>query len=334
VINGEVAIDVRAFVSTAAEVNRLGGQVTLVRYLPVAAGMPGVDVQAMLPIGNLPALGRLADVVSVTPQYRVGPAGTTALSITTNPIDQAVVAGAHATFTVAASGVATPTVQWQVSSDGGKVFRNIPGATSQTLTFTAITGQSGNEYRAVFTNELGRVSTTAATLTVRRPIASNALSGIIRGTYVVPPTTLDGADGSVQIITDAGIRYDLSGSGALVQMGPVHAASELTFGGLGSSHGGMLVLSSAGGTVTLLLESQSVSRFSSLPQSFDFGVQSATGIYAGLSVHGTVTIALTHTTTSTSNDAPHYGNFTLTIRVGPPANAGVKKVVLAGPFPH
>jgi len=332
--NGEVGVDIRAFVDTSAEVTSLGGQVTDVLYLPVAFGMPGVEVQAMLPIVKLPALGRQADVVVVMPQYRVGPAGSMAPSITTNPSDQSVVTGDQATFTTAASGVATPTVQWQMSSDGGKVFRNIPGATSLTLAFTAIAGQTGNEYRAVFTNELGHVSTTAATLTVQGAAASNALSGTIKGTYVVPPTTLDLGGGSGLITTDAGISYYLSRSGTLAQLGPVHAASELSFGGLGGSSGGTLILSSAGGTVTLWLESQSVSGFSSLPQPFDFGVQRATGIYAGLSVQGTVTIALTPATTSTSNDAPQYGNFTLTIRVGPPTNAGIKGVVLAGSLPQ
>ena len=73
---------------------------------------------------------------------------------------------------------------------------------------------------------------------------------------------------------------------------------------------------------------------SSWPLSLDFGIQSATGIYAGLSVQGTVTIALTPVTTSTSSDAPEYGNFTLTIRIGPPTNAGIKGVVLAGSLPQ
>jgi hypothetical protein len=54
-----------------------------------------------------------------------------------------------------------------VSTDGGATFTNIAGATSATLTLTAVTkSQSGYRYRAVFTNVLGSATTTAAVLTV------------------------------------------------------------------------------------------------------------------------------------------------------------------------
>jgi CSLREA domain-containing protein len=88
----------------------------------------------------------------------------TAPTVSTNPINQTVCDGAPATFTAAAGGNPAPTVQWQVSTGGP--FSNIPGATSATLSFTASTAQSGNQYRAVFTNSCGSANTTAATLTV------------------------------------------------------------------------------------------------------------------------------------------------------------------------
>jgi hypothetical protein len=69
-------------------------------------------------------------------------------------------------FAAAASGTPTPTVQWQVSTDGGVTFTNIPGATSTTLTVMPTASQSGSQYRAVFTNPCGTATTTAATLTV------------------------------------------------------------------------------------------------------------------------------------------------------------------------
>jgi hypothetical protein len=182
VANGAVAVDVRAFVNTAAEVTSLGGKVTAVRYLPVRVGVPGLEVQAMLPIVQLPALGSLADVVFVTPEYRVGPAGSKAPSITTNPGDQTVVAGGQATFTAAASGVAAPTVQWQVSSDGGEIFINVPGATATTFSFTATARQNGDEFRAVFTNVLGQASTVAATLSIHTTVVPKSqLSAIASG---------------------------------------------------------------------------------------------------------------------------------------------------------
>src|SRR5208283_2448442 len=87
-------------------------------------------------------------------------------TVTTNPTSQTVTAAGSASFTAAASGTPAPTVQWQVSTDGGTTFNNVSGATSATYSFTATAGQNGNKFRAVFTNSLGTATTTAATLTV------------------------------------------------------------------------------------------------------------------------------------------------------------------------
>ncbi|HJQ03232.1 MAG TPA: putative Ig domain-containing protein [Jatrophihabitans sp.] len=88
-------------------------------------------------------------------------------SITLNPVDQTVQPGTSVSFTAAASGVPTPTVQWQRSTDGGVSFTNIAGATSTTYTFTAALSDNGNQYRAVFSNGIGSpATTTAATLNV------------------------------------------------------------------------------------------------------------------------------------------------------------------------
>jgi hypothetical protein len=92
----------------------------------------------------------------------------TAPAVTRNPVSQTVTAGQTATFTAAASGNLVPTVQWQVSTDGGHTFANIAGATGTTLTLANTTGsQNGFMYRAVFTNGVGSATTAAATLTVR-----------------------------------------------------------------------------------------------------------------------------------------------------------------------
>jgi hypothetical protein len=66
-----------------------------------------------------------------------------------------------------ASGFPTPTVQWQISTNGGKTFTNINGATDTALYFDNVTpSMNGYEYRAVFTNMAGTAVTDAATLTV------------------------------------------------------------------------------------------------------------------------------------------------------------------------
>ncbi|MGP8066284.1 MAG: G1 family glutamic endopeptidase [Acidimicrobiales bacterium] len=88
--------------------------------------------------------------------------------ITEQPKNQAVLAGASASFTAAASGTPTPSVQWQYSSNGGTSWANASGAssTSPTYSFTASSTENGYEYEAVFTNSEGSATTNPATLTV------------------------------------------------------------------------------------------------------------------------------------------------------------------------
>lgn len=91
-------------------------------------------------------------------------------SITGNPSSQTVTAGQTATFTASATGIPTPSVQWQFSTDGGHSFRNLSGATSTTLTLSNVsTAMNGYEYEAVFTNSAGSHATSAAALTVHAP---------------------------------------------------------------------------------------------------------------------------------------------------------------------
>jgi hypothetical protein len=88
-------------------------------------------------------------------------------TVTRNPSSSTVNAGQTTTLTASAIGNPTPTVQWQVSTDGGSTFTNIAGATGTTLTLSGTTGsQNGYRYRAVFTNSVGTAATTAALLTV------------------------------------------------------------------------------------------------------------------------------------------------------------------------
>ena len=86
--------------------------------------------------------------------------------VTLNPSSVAVPVNGSVSFSAAASGNPTPTVQWQVSINGGTTFTNISGAIATTLMFTATASQNGNQYRAVFTNAAGTATTRAATLTV------------------------------------------------------------------------------------------------------------------------------------------------------------------------
>jgi hypothetical protein len=102
----------------------------------------------------------------------------------TNPSSATRCAGTSATFTATANGGdPAPTVQWQVSTDGGTTWTNLTnvspysgvitatlnsGVTTATLTVNpTATNLSGNKYRAVFTSgDCTAVNSTGATLVV------------------------------------------------------------------------------------------------------------------------------------------------------------------------
>ena len=86
-----------------------------------------------------------------------------------DPSPVSVVTGHTATFSASATGTPSPTVQWQVSTNGGTTFTNVAGAMATTYSFTASLGQTGDQFRADFTNVVGSVTTAAATLTVSPP---------------------------------------------------------------------------------------------------------------------------------------------------------------------
>jgi pimeloyl-ACP methyl ester carboxylesterase len=93
--------------------------------------------------------------------------GTPALAtITGQPSGALVALGERASFSASAFGTPTPTVQWQVSTDAGTTFSNIPAATTNSYAFTAQAADNGKLYRAVFTNMLGAAISNAGTLTV------------------------------------------------------------------------------------------------------------------------------------------------------------------------
>jgi len=87
------------------------------------------------------------------------------------PANQAVAVGSPASFSAAASGYPTPTVQWQVSVDSAASWANIEGANTLPLIITASFSLNGYQYRAVFSNAAGSATSNAATLTVQQPPA-------------------------------------------------------------------------------------------------------------------------------------------------------------------
>ena len=91
----------------------------------------------------------------------------TAPIVTEQPAAITVEVGQSAVFAAAASGFPTPTVQWEVSTNGASTWSAVSGATSDTLTIASVqASENGDEYRAVFTNVAGKATSEAVTLTV------------------------------------------------------------------------------------------------------------------------------------------------------------------------
>lgn len=87
--------------------------------------------------------------------------------ISESPATQSVESGAQVTFTAAATG--HDSVQWQVLAAGTDAWADIAGATGPALTIAAAAADTGNQYRAAFTNAGGVVYSESAVLTVALP---------------------------------------------------------------------------------------------------------------------------------------------------------------------
>jgi hypothetical protein len=140
----------------------------------------------------------------------------TAPSFSSHPSSVAVAAGANPSFTVVATGSPTPTVLWQVSTDGGATFTNMTdvppytGSATSTLAITNAPHQYNNyRYRAVATNSVSSVNSNPAVLTVR-------------GAMTASPSTLRFSATKVSV------------DGALTSSTPAQAVT-VSFAGAGSA---------------------------------------------------------------------------------------------------
>ena len=158
---------------------------TTATFMAAASGAPVPTVQWQVSVASGPftnIAGATATTLSLVTsaamngnRYQAvftnvaGTATTNVVTLTVNtapviilsPVDQTVNEGQPVTFTAAATGQPTPTVQWEVSVNGGP-FNSIPGATATTYTFTAAQVLTKNRYRAVFTNTCGFATTDPA----------------------------------------------------------------------------------------------------------------------------------------------------------------------------
>jgi len=185
-----------------------GGDVSrLARLVPVAA--IATIVLASAALSGSPALAK------------VGPIGPT---ITLQPGSVDLYQGQNAVFTAAASGSPAPTAAWQVSHAEG-AWKAVSDATTGRLTMSHVTAsQSGNRYRAVFSNSAGQADSEAALLTVsterlEKVVLSPATATIVAGgsaTYHAEGFDPNGVDlGDVTSTTTFSIAPAGSCSGAI-----------------------------------------------------------------------------------------------------------------------
>ncbi len=112
--------------------------------------------------------------------FTVTPAPAAPLVISP-PANTSVTVGQSFSFVAAASGSPTPTVQWQVSTDGGATYSDIVGATATTYSGVATLADNASQVRAVFTNGSGSAITSAAALTV-----TSTTSVMVTSTVLAP----------------------------------------------------------------------------------------------------------------------------------------------------
>jgi extracellular elastinolytic metalloproteinase len=136
------------------------------------------------------------------------------VTFATQPNDAAVCENNSVSFTAAATGTPSPTYKWQVSTDGGGTFNDIPGQTSATLTFIPTAAMQGNKYRSIATNGLTSATSNVVTLTVNRLVTVSAHpnnAGVCGGTNASFAVTATGAGTLTykwQVSTDNGATYN------------------------------------------------------------------------------------------------------------------------------
>lgn len=168
--------------------------------------------------------------------------GSVAPTVQTQPISMTVLSGVEVTFTVAATGTPTPTIQWQVSTDGGLNYANITGATAVSYRTNAVSvSDSGKRFRAVVTNSVGSVNSNAATLIVNGSTTSSYFTKISADGKDLPDAATNWECvryNKTGMLWEANINRDVGSDGRLIG----HACSWDTtrictgFSNLGNGH--------------------------------------------------------------------------------------------------
>ena len=143
------------------------GQTVIIGNYAVADGTVAAAQADSARLAALPSTA--LECMSATDQAELGNFAS-APTVTAQPQNAVAESGATANFSASATAAGigqAPSVQWQQSLDGGANWTNIAGATSPTL--SVVTPAGGAEYRAVFHNGIGTVTSQPASLTLSPP---------------------------------------------------------------------------------------------------------------------------------------------------------------------
>jgi hypothetical protein len=144
-----------------------------------------------------------------------------ATQISSQPNDVTTCVNATAVFSTSATGTSI-SYQWQVSTDGGLTYNNIPGETNSTLTISALSSSmNNNRYRVIITSlSCDAVTSNSGILSVSTPASINAQPADVsacENTSVTISATASGTSISSQwqVSTDGGITYtNITGANA------------------------------------------------------------------------------------------------------------------------
>ena len=132
-----------------------------VAVMPLGGQTGTTTISVTVSDGLLTATGTFVLTVNPAPAAPV---------ITTQPVSQAVTAGASVTFSAAASGTPAPTYQWRLNGV------NISGATAASYTIAGVTSASAGTYAVVTSNSAGSATSNGAVLTVNVATAAPVIT--------------------------------------------------------------------------------------------------------------------------------------------------------------
>lgn len=143
---------------------------------PARLAMSGHRFRVVVSGPGGPVTSRVATLtVGVAP---VAPA------ITADPAAAAVSAGQAADFAAAASGVPTPSLQWQASRDAGAHWSDLPGEANASLRFSStVAADNGLLVRLVATNSAGSARSSPARLAVCAASVREGFGGDLEALY-------------------------------------------------------------------------------------------------------------------------------------------------------